>query len=115
MTTMAAPIPARSSLSSSVTAVRPPAEAPMPTTGNREEGAATAFSVTSDAALREDVDAVLAWDLLRDDRFLPEGPLLMHEGLVKWFSGERVERSHAKQTASGVTETARSRVLKRGS
>jgi hypothetical protein len=48
----------------------------MPTTGNREEGAAAACSATSDAAAREGVDAVRRLDPLRARRPLLEGLLM---------------------------------------
>jgi hypothetical protein len=84
----------------------------MPTTANREEGAAAASSLTSDAAASEGVDEVLPFDVLRSGRFVTAGRASAHEPPAA--QSEWTERSHLKQAASGPARAATHRVLKGG-
>ena len=66
----------------------------MPTTGNREEGAAAGFSVASGGAPPREVGEVPPLDLRRVGRLLLEGPL-MKERAQRQVGGPSVP--HGKQ------------------
>src|SRR5688572_24206677 len=80
--TKAAPILAGRCLRRSVTAARPPAEAPTPTTGNDAGSAAPAtFSERLDVGLRGRVASTLPVDLRRDV-FMPRDST--YQSLASW-------------------------------